>query len=73
MIQLRLSLWQHGIFFLVVSLVTIPLFFLVLGSFSTAHLPTDFSLDTMGWINYAKVYTDPGTYELFTNTVIYVG
>jgi iron(III) transport system permease protein len=73
MVQLRLSLWQHTLFFLVLSLVLVPLFFLVLGSFSTARLPTDFSFDTMGWVNYLKVYTDPGTYELFTNTVIYVG
>jgi iron(III) transport system permease protein len=73
MAQLRFGLWQHGIFFLVLSLVLIPLFFLILGSFSTARLPTDFSLDTMGWVNYIKVYTDPGTYELLTNTVIYVG
>lgn len=69
----RLGLWQHGLFLLVLSLVLVPLFFLVLGSFSTARLPTDFSLDTMGWVNYVKVYTDPGTYELLTNTVIYVG
>lgn len=69
---LRLRLWQYGIFFLVLSVVLVPLFFLVLGSFSTAQLPTDFSLSTMGWVNYLKVYTDPGTYELFTNTVIYV-
>jgi len=49
-----------------------PLFFLVLGSFSTAKLPTDFSLDTMSLQNYVKVYSDPGTFELFTNTLIYV-
>jgi iron(III) transport system permease protein len=73
MTQLRFGLWQYGIFFLVLSLVLTPLFFLVLGSFSTARLPTDFSLDTMGWVNYIKVYTDPGTYEILTNTVIYVG
>jgi iron(III) transport system permease protein len=56
----------------VLFLVLAPLFFLVLGSFSTAQLPTDFSLATMGFVNYIKVYGDPGTYELFTNTVIYV-
>jgi iron(III) transport system permease protein len=71
--QFRLGVWHHGILFLVLSLVLVPLFFLILGSFSTARLPTDFSIDTMGWVNYIKVYTDPGTYELLTNTVIYVG
>ena len=68
----RLHLWQHGVFFLVLFFVLAPLLFLILGSFSTARLPTDFSLSTMGLVNYFKVYTDPGTYELFTNTVIYV-
>lgn len=58
---------------LVALLVSVPLFFLVLGSFSTARLPGDFSLDTMGLVNYVKVYSDPVTYELFTNTFIYVG
>src|SRR5438552_415807 len=72
MSALRLSLWQHGIFFLVLGLVSLPVVFLILGSFSTARLPGDFSLDTMGWVNYVKVYGDPGTYELFTNTFIYV-
>ena len=69
---LRLHLWQHGIFFLILFLVLAPLAFLILGSFSTARLPGDFSLDAMGLVNYIKVYSDPGTYELFTNTVIYV-
>ncbi|MGH7831427.1 MAG: hypothetical protein ACREP8_14750, partial [Candidatus Binatia bacterium] len=69
---IRLRFWQHTIFFLVLFLVLAPLLFLILGSFSTARLPTDFSLEKMGVVNYIKVYTDPGTYELFTNTVIYV-
>ena len=69
---LRLHLWQHGIFLLILFLVLAPLSFLILGSFSTAQLPTDFSLATMGLVNYVKVYSDPGTSEIFTNTVIYV-
>ena len=68
----RLLFWQYGIFFLVLGLVLVPLSFLILGSFSTARLPTDFSLETMGWVNYLKVYSDPDTYELLGNTVIYV-
>jgi iron(III) transport system permease protein len=72
MSSFRLNLWQHGIFFLVLGLVSLPVLFLILGSFSTARLPGDFSLDTMGWVNYITVYTDPTTYELFTNTFIYV-
>ncbi len=72
MIPSRLQLSHYVIFAVVFLLVSVPLFFLVLGSFSTAQLPTDFSLDTMGLVNYVKVYSDPGTYELFTNTFIYV-
>ena len=70
---LRLHLWHHGIFVLILFLVLAPLSFLILGSFSTAQLPTDFSLATMGLVNYVKVYSDPGTSEIFVNTVIYVG
>src|SRR5258707_10983506 len=72
MFSLRPTLWHHGIFFLVLGLVSLPLGFLILGSFSTARLPGDFSLDTMGLVNYLKVYSDSGLIELFTNTVIYV-
>ena len=68
----RLQLGQYAVFLLVSLLVSVPLFFLVVGSFSTAKLPTDFSFDTMGLQNYVKVYSDPGTLELFTNTIIYV-
>jgi iron(III) transport system permease protein len=73
MIRWRFQLGPYGIFLLVFLLVSVPLFFLVAGSFSTAKLPTDFSFATMGLENYVKVYSDPGTLELFTNTFIYVG
>jgi iron(III) transport system permease protein len=69
---LRLNIWQHGIFLLILFFVLAPLSFLVLGSFSTARLPGDFSLATMGLVNYLRVYSDPGTVELFVNTAIYV-
>ena len=64
--------WHVGLFLLIFALVLTPLGFLILGSFSTARLPGDFSLSTMALTNYLKVYSDPGTYELFVNTVIYV-
>jgi iron(III) transport system permease protein len=70
--SVRLNLWQHGLFSFIALLVMAPLAFLIMGSFSTAKLPTDFSLETMGLVNYVKVYTDPGTYEILHNTVIYV-
>ncbi len=63
---------HYIIFIAVFFLVLTPVAFLVLGSFSTASLPMDFSFQTMGWINYLTVYSDPGTYALLNNTVIYV-
>ena len=68
----RFHFGPYGIFLLVFVLVSVPLFFLILGSFSTARLPGDFSLSTMGLENYRKIYTDPGTWDLFANTIIYV-
>jgi iron(III) transport system permease protein len=70
--RLRLIAWQHGVFVLVAFLVFTPLVFLVLGSFSNARLPGDFSLAQIGITNYVKVYGDPATYELFGNTIVYV-
>ncbi len=64
--------WPYAVSGVVCFLVFAPLAFLVLGSFSTARLPTDFSLAQMGLKNYLTVYTDPLTYELMGNTVIYV-
>ncbi len=66
-------MWHYLVFATVAFFVGTPLLLLVLGSFSTAALPTDFSFATMGLINYIKVYSDPLTYELTGNTVIYVG
>jgi len=68
----RLQLGPYGIFLIVLLLVSVPLFFLILGSFSTARLPGDFSLSTMGLENYVKIYSDPGTWDIFVNTIIYV-
>src|SRR5262245_35460789 len=65
-------MWHYVVFLAVFFLVLTPVLFLVLGSFSTASLPTDFSLATMGVFNYVEVYGDPATYALLTNTVVYV-
>src|SRR3990170_4478798 len=66
------ALWQYALFLAVAAAVLLPLSFLVLGSFSTARLPGEFSLDQMGWVNYLKVWTDPQTYAVFYNTLVYV-
>jgi iron(III) transport system permease protein len=62
-------LWQWAIFLIVFFAVLTPLSFLVLGSFSQARLPTQFSFSTLGFANYVKVWSDPGTYAVFTNTL----
>ncbi len=66
-------MWHYIVFAVVALSVLTPLLLLVLGSFSTEALPTDFNLSTMGLVNYIKVYSDPLTYELTINTAIYVG
>jgi len=65
------SLWHWIVFVVVLLLVATPLLFLVLGSFSTARLPSEFSLTDLSLANYIKVWSDPGTYAVFTNTVIF--
>src|SRR3954470_10524913 len=65
------SLWQLALLALVVLLVTTPLLFLILGSFSRARLPSEFSLATLTFANYAKVWSDPGTYAVFANTLVF--
>jgi iron(III) transport system permease protein len=67
------ALYQNGIFLLVLIAVAAPLTFLVLGSFSTASMPGDFSFSEMGLQNYVKTWLDPDLYRLFWNTFVYVG
>lgn len=69
--RIKMPSWHFAVFALVVLLVATPLTFLVLGSFSTARLPSEFSFSTLSFVNYIKVWTDPGTYSVFSNTVVY--
>lgn len=65
--------WWHWAIFITVGLaVLMPLVFLVLGSFSTASLPTEFTLSELSVVNYEDVWFDPDTYTVFNNTFIYV-
>ncbi len=67
-----ITIW-HWIVFLAVALAVVtPLVFLVLGSFSTASLPTEFTLSELSTVNYEDVWFDPDTYSVFANTFIYV-
>jgi iron(III) transport system permease protein len=63
------SLWQFSVFLLVFLSVATPLLFLILGSFSQARLPSEFSLFSLGLGNYTKVWSDPGTYAVLSNTL----
>ena len=66
------TIYEHGIFLLVLVAVSAPLVFLVLGSFSTSSMPGSFSFSEMGLTNYAKTWLDPELYGLFWNTFVYV-
>src|SRR5690348_10229668 len=63
------SLWNFFVFIVVCLAVITPLLFLILGSFSQARLPSEFSFATLGLANYVKVWSDPGTYAVFSNTL----
>jgi iron(III) transport system permease protein len=63
------SLWQFALFLVVLLAVLVPLLFLVLGSFSQARLPSEFSFFTLSLANYVKVWSDPATYAIASNTL----
>ena len=66
------GLWNWIVFGLVSVLVLTPLTFLILGSFSTAAIPTEFDLSRLTWSNYAAVWSDPDIGGVVGNTLIYV-
>jgi iron(III) transport system permease protein len=63
------SLWELAVFIAVFLAVVTPLLFLVLGSFSEARLPSEFSFARLGLSNYIKVWGDPATYAVVSNTL----
>ena len=63
------SLWHFALFLVVFLSVVTPLLFLILGSFSQARLPSQFSFSSLGLANYIKMWGDPGTYAVFSNTL----
>ena len=71
-LPVNFKLGSYLVFIIVAVVVLLPLFFLVFGSFSTAQLPGEFSLSTLGLQNHIKVWTDPGTYRVFSNTLWFV-
>ncbi|NQU71025.1 MAG: iron ABC transporter permease [Rhodospirillales bacterium] len=68
----KLNPWHIAIFLVVTVLVAVPVAILILGSFSNAKMPTDFTWATLTFDNYPEVWLDPGTYNILYNTVVYV-
>ncbi|MFN4281364.1 MAG: ABC transporter permease [Alphaproteobacteria bacterium] len=67
------SVWHFAIFIVVLFAVATPLAFLILGSFSQARMPSEFSFLTLSLANYTKVWGDPATYAVFSNTMVFAG
>jgi iron(III) transport system permease protein len=65
-------IWPYLVLAALASAVLVPLLFLVIGSFSTARIPTDLSWKTISLANYAEIWLDPQTYRLLLNTAIFV-
>jgi iron(III) transport system permease protein len=66
-------LWETAVFLIVALAVLVPILFLVLGSFSPARLPSEFTLSTLTLRNYITVWSDPGTYQILSNTLLFAG
>ncbi len=64
--------WHWLVFAFVAFTVLAPAVFLILGSFSTAKLPTEFDITQLTLQNYREVWLDSSTYKLFWNTFVYV-
>jgi iron(III) transport system permease protein len=65
--------WQLLLFVVMALALAVPLGLLVLGSFSTAKLPGEITLDSLTFENYRAVWGNPATYAVFSNTLIYAG
>ena len=68
----RFNPWHWALFFLILIMVGLPFIFLILGSLSSAQVPTDITLSELDFENYFDVWWDPSTYSLFYNTFVYV-
>ena len=68
----RFDPWRTVLLAILAILVGVPLVFLVLGSFSTARMPSQFMLGTLTLKNHIEVWSDPGTWNVMGNTFQYV-
>jgi iron(III) transport system permease protein len=67
----RINAWHWFVFLSVSVAVLTPLSFLVLGSFSTAELPTEVSLASLTLQHYKNVWLERDTYLVLYNTILY--
>jgi iron(III) transport system permease protein len=67
------AVWETAVFLIVLVAVLGPILFLVLGSFSAARLPSEFTLSMLTLRNYIKVWSDPSTYEILSDTLLFAG
>ncbi len=68
----RIDPWRTLLLVAIAAAVFVPMLFLVLGSFSTARSPSQFTLETLTLKNHQQVWSDPGTWAVFGNTFWYV-
>src|SRR5512146_355301 len=68
----RVSIGPYLVLAVLAGAVFVPLIFLVIGSFSTARIPTNTNWSTISLTNYAAIWLDPQTYRQLPNTVIFV-
>ncbi len=68
----RATIWPNAVLVVVGVFVLSPVVFLVLGSFSTASLPTEFHLSEMSLVNYVAVWFEQDIDDVFYNTFVYV-
>src|SRR6185312_8452239 len=66
----RVSIGPYLVLAVLAAAVFVPLIFLVIGSFSTARIPTNTNWSTISLANYAAIWLDPQTYRLLLNAVI---
>src|SRR5262249_37791884 len=65
------NLWPWLVLIATALTVTVPLVFLVLGSFSSGRFLGEIDLFQLTLDNYREVWGSPTTYAVFANTVIY--
>lgn len=70
--RMSIDIWPNAVLVVVAVLVMAPVAFLIVGSFSTARMPTDFSWDKLGLANYIEVWFKQDIQGVLYNTVVYV-